>query len=124
MIENNKTAGLVLPLEDVRYEAHSEKYMLMVAFVDRVFPSFVTKYVQGGYVYFLQFCYQYALFVVLGNLIVCGTVSKSVRFKYPKDKISFKVLTHIVCVRHQESVEVGKKCCKADKKKVSRIITF
>uniref|UniRef100_A0A183D915 Piezo_RRas_bdg domain-containing protein n=1 Tax=Gongylonema pulchrum TaxID=637853 RepID=A0A183D915_9BILA len=49
LVENNETAALTLPLDDVRYGEHSEKYMQMIAFVDRVFPSFATKFVQGGY---------------------------------------------------------------------------
>ncbi|VDP12424.1 unnamed protein product [Onchocerca flexuosa] len=48
VIENNETAALTLPLEDIKYEIRPEKYLQMVVFVDRVFPSFVSKYVQGG----------------------------------------------------------------------------
>lgn len=47
--QDNATNSLTLPLEHVRYGSdHSLEYVQMVAFVDRVFPSFVTKYVQGG----------------------------------------------------------------------------
>ncbi|CAG9533094.1 unnamed protein product [Cercopithifilaria johnstoni] len=48
LIQNNETAMLTLPLENIKYESRSEKYLQMVVFVDRVFPSFVSKYVQGG----------------------------------------------------------------------------
>ncbi|KAM3726353.1 Piezo-type mechanosensitive ion channel component [Dirofilaria immitis] len=48
LIQSNETAALTLPLEDIKYEIRPEKYLQMVAFVDRVFPSFVSKYVQGG----------------------------------------------------------------------------
>lgn len=49
LIQNNETIALTLPLEDIKYEIRPEKYLQMVVFVDRVFPSFVSKYVQGGY---------------------------------------------------------------------------
>ncbi|VIO86635.1 Uncharacterized protein BM_BM2127 [Brugia malayi] len=48
LIQNNETAALTLPLEDIKYEIRPEKYLQMIVFVDRVFPSFVSKYVQGG----------------------------------------------------------------------------
>ncbi|VBB29694.1 unnamed protein product [Acanthocheilonema viteae] len=48
LIQNNETAALTLSLEDIKYESRPEKYLQMVVFVDRVFPSFVSKYVQGG----------------------------------------------------------------------------
>lgn len=38
-----------LPLDKVKYGFHSNlTYVQLVAFVDRVFPSVVTKFVQGG----------------------------------------------------------------------------
>uniref|UniRef100_A0A1I7VVR8 Piezo-type mechanosensitive ion channel component n=1 Tax=Loa loa TaxID=7209 RepID=A0A1I7VVR8_LOALO len=48
LIQDNDTAALTLPLEHIKYEISPKKYLQMVIFVDRVFPSFVSKYVQGG----------------------------------------------------------------------------
>lgn len=55
LIQNNETAALTLPLEDIKYETRPEKYLQIVVFVDRIFPSFVSKYVQGGYVVLILF---------------------------------------------------------------------
>lgn len=49
--QSNVTSSLTLPLEYIKYEtSRSLQYLQLVAFVDRVFPTFITKYVQGGYV--------------------------------------------------------------------------
>uniref|UniRef100_A0A158RCN6 Piezo-type mechanosensitive ion channel component n=1 Tax=Thelazia callipaeda TaxID=103827 RepID=A0A158RCN6_THECL len=72
LIESNETASLTLPLEDVKYEKSSEKkYLQMVVFVDRVFPSFLSKYVQGGIIA------MYIAVVMLAGRIIRGIVTSS-----------------------------------------------
>uniref|UniRef100_A0A915PYM3 Piezo-type mechanosensitive ion channel component n=1 Tax=Setaria digitata TaxID=48799 RepID=A0A915PYM3_9BILA len=71
LIENNETAALTLPLEDVKYETRPEKYMQIVVFVDRVFPSFVSKYVQGGIIA------MYVAVVMLVGRMIRGLVTNS-----------------------------------------------
>uniref|UniRef100_A0A915AVG5 Piezo-type mechanosensitive ion channel component n=1 Tax=Parascaris univalens TaxID=6257 RepID=A0A915AVG5_PARUN len=70
--QDNATNSLTLPLEHVRYGSdHSLEYVQMVAFVDRVFPSFVTKYVQGGIIA------MYLAVVLLVGRLIRGIVTNA-----------------------------------------------
>ncbi|VDK19217.1 unnamed protein product [Anisakis simplex] len=70
--EDNVTKALTLPLDHVKYgDDHSLQYVQMVAFVDRVFPSFVTKYVQGGIIA------MYLAVVLLVGRLIRGIVTNA-----------------------------------------------
>ncbi|KHN79281.1 Piezo-type mechanosensitive ion channel component 2 [Toxocara canis] len=70
--QDNITKSLTLPLEHVKYSSdRSLEYVQMVAFVDRVFPSFVTKYVQGGIIA------MYIAVVLLVGRLIRGIVTNA-----------------------------------------------
>lgn len=49
LVENEVTRAKTLPLEPVKYKNDPNiKYVQMVAFVDRIFPAFISKFAQGG----------------------------------------------------------------------------
>lgn len=51
LVENEVTRSKTLPLDPIKYGSNSTvKYVQMVAFVDRVFPTFISKFAQGGWV--------------------------------------------------------------------------
>lgn len=54
--KNIMERGFFIDLEEVNYETnHNLKYIEIIAFVDRVFPSYVTKFVQGGSVLLINY---------------------------------------------------------------------
>ncbi|CAJ0565008.1 unnamed protein product, partial [Mesorhabditis spiculigera] len=70
------SSQLILPAEKVHYRPGNEDYVQLVSFVDRTFPSFFAKYVQGGVI---------AMYLAL--VIVVGKVLRGLFTNQPLDVI-------------------------------------
>ncbi|CAJ0959030.1 unnamed protein product, partial [Mesorhabditis belari] len=68
--------NLLLPAEKVKYGTGGKEYLQLVSFVDRTFPSFFAKYVQGGVI---------AMYIAL--VIVVGKVLRGLFTNQPLDVI-------------------------------------
>ncbi|MFH4973580.1 hypothetical protein AB6A40_000289 [Gnathostoma spinigerum] len=94
---NNGTKAMTLPLDVVKYESKQATYVQMVAFVDRVFPTFLTKYVQGGIVA------MYIAVVLLVGKLIRGIVTNQpldvIISEIPNPDFLLKICLDIYLVR-------------------------
>lgn len=71
MVPDEANAKLAFQLEEVPYGKKGLRYVQIVAFVDRVFPNFITKYVQGGIIA------MYVAVVLLVGRLIRGMITNA-----------------------------------------------